>query len=165
MREMGLAGGGTLAETELIARRLGQTLPELRAVIKGRHKETLRAKRGAALSAMERIVGLFMLETEMIRPALTLMLEQDHPALPGFDLPARAAREGYNAFESGGMMAHWAGVRVATIGQVRSLTPRALRRTGLTPAGEAVDVAGLLALWLRTERDELRAIAAMLDAA
>jgi len=140
-----------------IGERLRRNISEARAYIEAAGPVAIRERRGgAALSPLEAAVAMYKTETEMIRPAINLMLERDAPALPEYDPVAAAEREGFNAYDPRGLLRGWASVRNATIMQAASLDEAELKRPGLARDGE-ITIRSLLLRWAE-EDDRLMAM-------
>lgn len=129
------------------------TLPRVRAVIENSSEETLRGRPGgAALSPLEGIVSMFVLETEIVRPSITIIMQNEDTPLPSFHAEDRAGAQGYNSYHPAQLAQGWATIRSSTMALVSSITEQDLAKTGRHETLGEVTLESLLRAWMDLER-------------
>lgn len=133
--------------------KMQDTLPRVRAVIEQTTGETLRSRPGGgALSPLEVIVAMFILETEIVRPSITIIMQNEDTPLPSFRPEDRAAAEGYNSYHPAGLAQGWAAIRTSTMALVSSITAKDLARTGRHETLGEITLESLLLAWMEHEK-------------
>ncbi|MBF0171263.1 MAG: hypothetical protein HQK87_09285 [Nitrospinae bacterium] len=137
-------------DLDAIAAHLRETLPKLRATLAAIDPQALRQVGPAGLSPIAMVAGLYRLESRLIRPALTVMLDADMPRLPGFALAERAGKEGYGAYDLAKTLRSWGEFRTGSVVLVESLDADALTRPG-SIGGKLFTIGQLLEWWVAEE--------------
>ncbi len=139
-----------MPDTDTIARQLRETLPAIRAAVEGGDGDRLRRVGAEGLSITEIVAGLYRMESRLIRPAITVMIDDDMPRLPGFDLATKARKEGYGAYDVTRTIRQWGEFRTGSVVLVESLDADALERPG-SIGGKLMTIGQLLDWWVAEE--------------
>jgi hypothetical protein len=137
---------------------LKRTLPTVRRMVGETDPARMKtAVNGAELTPTQIVVGLYRLETRLIRPAVTQMLDADMPSLPAFDLPLRAKKEGFGAYDVAKTIRAWGETRTGSVMMVESLDEPSLERPG-SVGGRLTTIGDLLVWWLAEEAKWMKAL-------
>ena len=135
-----------------IASRLRETMPTLRETCAQMDEAEVRTVGADGLSPIEIVAGLYRMESRLVRPAITVMIDDDMPRLPGFDLATKARKEGYGAYDLTRTIRQWGEFRTGSVVLVESLDADALERPG-SIGGKLMTIGQLLDWWVAEEEN------------
>jgi len=153
------------ADSSVLIDALAATPDRLDALVRGAGDDALDHAAVGEWPARAVLAHLRDDEWMVMRPRLSRMLLEDHPALVPFDEKAWAASPWNGRDPADTLLADFRLQRQASLMALRRLQPDDWRRSGLQPEYGAFDIHWLVENWLRHDQNHLAQIGATLAAA